>query len=77
MKRSTSSGAMSVGDIIRIKRKSYDANGEIWRWEELALVTREDDFYFYMYTPYNEKFEIKKTELPCFEVISHIKKLNG
>ncbi|HAI43280.1 MAG TPA: hypothetical protein DCM40_36870 [Maribacter sp.] len=29
---------LKVGDLVEVRRVSYDQNGEVWRWQEAALV---------------------------------------
>lgn len=66
---------MCVGDIVKVERSSYDYNGEVWRWQEIAIIVREDEVCYLLYTPHNEKFKIEKSILKYinYQILSHAK----
>ena len=64
-----------MGDIVNVERVSYDLNGEVWRWKEIAIVTLETTECFHMYTPYHERFELDKKYENEYQILSSIENL--
>ena len=60
---------MKIGDVVLVERTSCDANGEIWKWEEVAIVVKETINELFMFTVHGEKFEITKKWIPKHRIL--------
>ena len=54
---------MNIGDLVEVTRVSYDTNGDVWRWKEVAFIVSIEQEKFYVCNLYEQFYYVLKSEL--------------